>query len=29
MEGMSLLCLKKGVEYYAIVPNEPNNPGKV
>ena len=29
MEGMSLLCLKKGVEYYAIVPNKPNKPCRV
>ena len=24
VEGTSSLCIKKGVEYYAIVPNEPN-----
>ena len=29
MEGTSLLCLKKGVEFYAIVPNEPNKPCRV
>ena len=28
-EGTSTLCLKKGVEFYAIVPNEPNKPSRV
>lgn len=26
---MSALCLKKGMEFYAIVPNGPNKPSKV
>ena len=29
VEGTSSLCLKKGLEYFAIVPNEPNKPGRV
>ena len=28
-KGMSALCLKKGVEFYAVVPNGPNKPSKV
>ena len=28
-EGTSTLCLKKGGEFYAIVPNEPNKPSRV
>ena len=26
---MISICLKKGVEYFAIVPNEPNKPSRV
>ena len=28
-EGISALCLKKGVEFYAVVPNGPNKPSRV